>query len=116
MSGRIAAILPLPWDMSGLSELMAEKLLLKDPAEIDGVEPLELLEVLEVLDVVFEELPHPAMTPPTDSATTTPLIHLNLTIAPFLSWFATTPLPGHLPLLTSQSRATKSISINGLSI
>ena len=66
MSGRIAAILPLPALASEDSDDIVEKSLVNDEAVTLGV-PLELLPPLDELDdeleLDLEELPHAAMAP-----------------------------------------------------
>ena len=70
----MTATFPFPSEMSGLSVLIAEKLLLNDPAEMAGVE-LELLEDeledVDVVDDLFELLPHAATTSAAVSARAT---------------------------------------------
>ena len=68
MSGRIAAILPLPWLASVFRPAIAEKVLLNDLYETDGVEPplVVLLGVvlavdLGVLLLFVDEPPHAAI-------------------------------------------------------
>src|SRR5579863_4594185 len=71
VSGRIAAILPFPADASDLSAAIAEKLVLNDVAETDGVELDELVELVELVVELDEfELPHAANASPAAAATT----------------------------------------------
>src|ERR1019366_6513955 len=86
VSGRVAAILPLPQLASDFSAAIAEKSFVNDVAEMLGVAVLLGVEVLVVeLD---DELPHPATTAPTATASPTAYIQWNFFICNFLSSFA----------------------------
>ncbi|HUA49513.1 MAG TPA: hypothetical protein VMA77_30035 [Solirubrobacteraceae bacterium] len=68
MSGKIAAILPLPDAASGFNAFIAEKSLVNDVAEMligvdDELEVVaEVVALAVVLVVLLDELPHPATT------------------------------------------------------